>query len=240
MGGSTSNGRRWMAVPLATVFVALAGHAGAQTTGSWADRAYVSANAAYQVASATFDDSRSFALYVETANFDADYEVKSNAAFDIGGAVRLWRGLGAGVAVTRFTDTRDITISATLPHPFLFRTDRAIDGIAVGEREELAVHVQIVYVIPINPKLQVIAFGGPSQFTVKQTVVTAVNYSESFPFDDATFQPPTLVTEEESKTGFNVGADVAYTSRATWAWAASYASRARRLPSPRAMSMLVV
>jgi hypothetical protein len=209
MRGSTTLARRWKEAATAAVLLALAGPAGAQT-GSWADRAYISANAAYQVASATFDDTRPFPLYVETARFDADYEVKSNTAFDIGGAVRIWRGLGAGVAVTRFSDTQDVNVSATLPHPFLFRTDRNISGVAVGDREELAIHVQAVYVIPVNPKLQIVAFGGPSQFTVKQTVVTAVNFSESFPFDEAQFQTASIETEEESKTGFNVGVDVAY------------------------------
>jgi hypothetical protein len=67
-----------------------------------------------------------------------------------------------------------------------------------------------VYLVPISPKLLLMIFGGPSQFTVRQTVVTAVGFSESFPYDEAQFTSATVSTEEESKTGFNVGADVAY------------------------------
>ena len=58
--------------------------------------------------------------------------------------------------------------------------------------------------------MTVVAFGGPSFFTVKQSVVTAVQRTEAYPYDEATFSGATVETEEESTNGFNVGADVAY------------------------------
>lgn len=177
---------------------------------TWTDRVLVSANAGWQSVSTTFDDSRTFPLYAETARFTSDYEVKSNTAIDVGAAVRLWRGLGIGAAFTRFTDSRDIAISATLPHPFLFDRDRSVSGTAAGEREESAAHVQAVFVAPIGRRVQLAVFGGPSFFSVKQTVVTDIDYREDFPFDEATFTRATTETESESKVGFTVGADVAW------------------------------
>ena len=55
-----------------------------------------------------------------------------------------------------------------------------------------------------------VVFGGPSFFTVKQSVVTGITYDEDYPYDEATFSGADVETEEEQKTGFNVGADVGY------------------------------
>jgi hypothetical protein len=170
----------------------------------------VSANASYLTASHTFDDTRTFELYQETARFTADYDVEARVGMDIGAFVRVWRGLAAGVAYTSYKDDRDIAISGTLPHPLLFQHDRSIEGTAPGTREERAIHLNAAFIVPVGGKFQAVLFGGPSFFTVKQSVVTEVDWDESYPFDTATFRSATVDTEEESKTGFNVGADVAY------------------------------
>lgn len=175
-----------------------------------APRAIVSANVSYLAASHTFDDTRTFELYQETARFTADYDVEARTGMDIGAYVRLWRGLAAGVAYTAFKDERDIAISGTLPHPLIFQHDRSIEGTAPGSREENAIHLSAAFVVPLRGKLQAVIFGGPSFFTVKQSVVTDVDWDESYPYDTATFRSATVETEEESKTGFHVGADVGY------------------------------
>ena len=64
--------------------------------------------------------------------------------------------------------------------------------------------------MPVGKKMSVVVFGGPSFFTVKQSVVTAIQFQDAYPYDEATFTGATVATEEESKTGFNAGADVAY------------------------------
>jgi hypothetical protein len=174
------------------------------------DRAMISVNAGWQSASHTFSEAQSFPLYQETARFTSSYEVKSNLSIDAGGAVRLWKQLGVGVAVTSFKDERDITIEGTLPHPFFFQRDRPISGTTNGEREELAVHVNAAYFIPVNRKLQLVAFGGPSFFTVKQTLVSSINYAETFPYDTTSFTSAVTRKDKESKVGFNVGVDVAW------------------------------
>jgi len=124
--------------------------------------------------------------------------------------VRVWKGLAAGVAFTSYSDSRDIVIDGTLPHPIKFNSPRAISGTAAGDHEETAVHLQIAYVVPVGKKMSVVVFGGPSFFTVKQSVVTAIQFQDAYPNDEATFTGATVAKEEESKTGFNVGADVAY------------------------------
>lgn len=175
-----------------------------------AERVIVSVNASYLTASRTFDDRRTFDLNAETASFDTDYAVEPSVGVDAGVFVRVWKGLAAGVAFTSYTDSRDVEIEASLPHPLKFNSPRSISGTAAGDHEETAAHLQIAYIVPVGTKMSVVAFGGPSFFTVKQSVVTAVQFRDEYPYDEATFTGATVVTEEEQKTGFNVGADVAY------------------------------
>jgi hypothetical protein len=175
-----------------------------------AERVFVSVNASYLTASRTFDDTRTFDLNAETASFTSDYAVEPSVGVDAGAIVRLWKGLGAGVAFTSYSDSRDIEVEASLPHPLKFNSPRTITGTVAGDHEETAVHLQIAYIVPVGKKLTVVAFGGPSFFTVKQSVVTAVQFRDEYPYDEATFTGATVATEDEKKTGFNVGADVAY------------------------------
>jgi hypothetical protein len=174
------------------------------------ERVIVSINASYLTASRTFDDRRTFDLSAETASFDTDYAVEPSVGVDAGVFVRVWKGLAAGVAFTSYTDSRDIEVEASLPHPLTFDSPRPITGTAAGDHEEIAAHLQIAYIVPVGKKMSVVAFGGPSFFTVKQSVVTAVQFRDEYPYDEATFTGATVATEDEKKTGFNVGADVAY------------------------------
>jgi hypothetical protein len=181
----------------------------ARTHTPW-ERVIVSANASYLTASRSFDDVRTFDLYLETARITSDYTVEPSVGGDVGGFVRLWKGLAAGVAFTAYTDSRDIEIEASLPHPFLFDRPRTITGTTAGNHDETAVHLQIGYIVPLGKKMEVVVFGGPSFFTVKQTVVITIAHNDIYPFDETTFAGATGVSEEEQKTGFNAGADVAY------------------------------
>jgi hypothetical protein len=54
----------------------------------------------------------------------------------------------------------------------------------------------------------VIAFAGPSRISVEQTFVTDVQYTQTFPFDTATFSRATTRRSSASAAGFNGGADV--------------------------------
>jgi hypothetical protein len=175
------------------------------------ERVVISVNASYLSASRTFDDSRTFDVNQETARFSSAYKVEPSTGVDAGGFVRVWQGLAVGVAFTSHKDSRDIAVTGTIPHPFLFGHDRSIEGTVGGTREETAAHLQFGYIVPFSGnKLEAIVFGGPSFYTVKQSVVTAVRYSDAYPYDEATFAGATVANEEAKKTGFNVGVDVGY------------------------------
>ena len=53
-------------------------------------------------------------------------------------------------------------------------------------------------------------FGGPTFFTVKQGVVTDITFTESYPYDVATYRAATTAAGSASKMGFNAGGDLAF------------------------------
>ncbi len=174
------------------------------------ERVFISVDGIYQVGSNNFGDSATIRENAENGRFETDYTVKAGPAFNITGGGLLWRSLAVGVGVTRFSKSTVTAVNASVPHPFFFNQPRSVTGEYEGSRSELAVHVQVRGVIPVSDSVQVALFGGPSFFTVEQSIVSDFDYTESYPFDTATFSRVVADTQSESKVGFNVGGDVSY------------------------------
>lgn len=172
-------------------------------------RVTVDASAGYQPTSTRFEDGFMPNLHEESGSTDVAYPIESGAIVDAGAAVRLWRGLGAGVAVSRFSHEGVAPTRSLVPHPFFFRRFREVIGDARGiERNEMAVHLQAQYALPPAGPVQVVVMGGPSVLRVEQTIVTRVNYTEEYPYDEAAFSGADTRRVDGSAAGFNVGADV--------------------------------
>ena len=175
-------------------------------------RGYISVNGGYQInaagsvsANATVDENG------ETRQTNAIYTLKNGFSFDVAGGALVWRQLGVGVGVTRFSHTTSATVNVSSPHPFFFSTPRTASGEVTGlTREELAFHIQVRGVFPVNDRLQVMVFGGPSFFQVKQGAINTVNLGEAYPYDTVSFGSVSQVSATQSKMGFNGGADVAF------------------------------
>jgi hypothetical protein len=174
-----------------------------------APRVWLGANAGYQASTTEFDDSFTFSIYQETGTTRVTYPIDAGFAFDVGGGVRLWRGLGAGIAVSRFTRDGTVSTTSSIPHPLFLVRNREVTGDPDGiRREETGIHVQAQYSIPLSKTLQLTLMGGPSVLHVNQAVVTNVNYTEEYPYDTATFSGVDTSRVKSSAGGFNVGADV--------------------------------
>ena len=149
--------------------------------------------------------------HAEDGRFDTEYVVKGGLSFDVALGVRLWKRLGIGVGVSRFSVSTPASVRASLPHPFFFDHHRSLSGDASGvTREELAVHLQVGGVFPMGTRLQVMVFGGPSFFQVTQGIVTDFTYTNDYPYDEAQFAAATTTDAKASKIGFNAGGDLAF------------------------------
>lgn len=176
-----------------------------------ATRGFVTINGGYQMTANDFTDSRSFVANVEEGRFNSDYTVKAGPSFDVSGGGTVWRRLGVGVGVSRFSRSTPLHLDGEIPHPFFFNRPRVVSGDVGGlKREELAVHIQLRAIAPVGNRLQVMAFGGPSFFRLKQDVVTDIAYTDEYPYDSATFRSATTTSRTGSKLGLNAGGDVAF------------------------------
>ena len=194
---------------VAAAFVLIATPTLAQTGEPF--RGFVSINGGYQASSTDFRHSLVFTEFVEQGSVDSSYTVKSGPQFDIGGGARVWRSLGIGVGVTRFSKSGAASVTGKIPHPLFFNQPRSVGGEAAGlKREELAVHIQAMAIVPTGERLSVAVFAGPSFFSVKQELVQKLQYSQQYPYDTATFSGADTSTPSESTIGFNAGADVGY------------------------------
>ena len=174
------------------------------------DRIYVSVNGAFQTGGDNFGETVTFRENAEDGRFTTDYEVKSGPALNVSVGVGLWRNIGVGVGVTRYSKNTPTAFSASVPHPFFFNRPRDVVGEVGTKREELAVHVQARATFVPTRRIQAVVFGGPSFFTVKQDIVDDFEITEMYPYDTATFSRGITTKVDESKIGFNVGADVGY------------------------------
>ena len=174
-------------------------------------RGFVSINGGYQASSTDFRDSIAFTEFVEQGSIDSSYNVKSGPQLDIAGGARVWRSLGIGVGVTRFSKSGAASVAGKIPHPFFFNQPRSVEGEAAGlKREELAVHIQAMAIVPgakgcLLPSSQVHRSSASNKGSFR-----SCRYSQQYPYDTATFSGVDTSTPSESTIGFNVGADVGY------------------------------
>jgi hypothetical protein len=207
-----------MVTRLTTLLVALV-MASSTTTASaqsapWTGRGYINVSAWYQPVSADFSNTVRPIDFAEPSVVDTGYETRAIPGFDVGGGVRLWRSLGLGLDVSRFSKRTTGAVSAQVPHPFLFNRARAVEGDASGlEREETAAHVQALWMLPLGSRWQLALAGGPSWFFVGQDLVSDVTITQTYPYDTATFAGTTSTHRSRSHAGFNAGADVSYRVR---------------------------
>lgn len=176
----------------------------------WPDRVLIGVSAAYQATSTSFSDTRTFDLHVEQARFTTDYEVAADVAIDGSVLVRLWKGLAAGIGVTRFTNENDIALEASVPHPFFFNQPREVSGSIPGERSELAIHPRLAWVQPAGRRMLIAVYGGPTYFSGTATVVTSFEFDEQFPFDEAQFERGITEEEDVEAWGAHAGVDVSF------------------------------
>ena len=216
------SGRACTAAAVVVILLGVAASAGAQAKPAQprpappravqpTDRIYISIDGAFQTGVEDFGETVSFIENAENGTFSTEYNVDSGPALNISAGAAIWGNIGLGVGVTRFSHSTPISLTASVPHPFFFNRARSVSGDIGGlEREELAVHIQARANFMPSPKIQAVLFAGPSFFSVKQGIVSDFEITETYPYDAATFSRGVTTTVEESKVGFNAGADVGY------------------------------
>ena len=179
----------------------------------WGGTAYVNINGGYEVSDRVFTESLSAIVFAEEATYSVEHRSSGGAIFDVGGGVRVWRSLAAAVAVTSISSTDGAAITGSVPHPLFFNRPRSPTFARSDlEHKEVGVHIQAAWVMPLNEKIIVTVAGGPSFFSVDQSLITSVTKAPEIgaPFDVVEIGSAAATSASETGVGGNAGIDIAY------------------------------
>jgi hypothetical protein len=197
---------------LTAAFLSLAtlgtAHPAAAQTATWPERFWFGVSGGVQPTSTSFSDTFDLPLYTEDEHVTVNYPVKSGAIIAASGGYRVWKRLAIGLGVTRYNRRGSTSVSAELPHPFFDGQLRHVEGNVDTTRNEVGAHLLIGWMMPLTDRLRVLITAGPSVLRVNHTLVTDVQFAETFPYDTATFTGATTTDATATGAGFNAGADV--------------------------------
>lgn len=181
----------------------------AQNT-AWGDNGYISFNglfAADSKASATTTD---LEINQESTQLTTTLKQQPQFAYDFTTGGRVAGNLGVGFAFTWGKDTSDAQVTGDVPHPFFFNQPRALAGTTPIAREDLAIHIAGMWLLPITEDFQMAVFGGPTWFQITQQALTSVDVDDEYPFDAVTLGSVTTERRKGSRWGYNAGIDASY------------------------------
>jgi Outer membrane protein beta-barrel domain len=219
---------------VAIALTAAAARAGAQPA-AWTDRGYVSAGADVRVVATNFGDVIHPIDFAEAAVVNTTYKMRIAPGIEIGGGARVWRNLAIGATATWVSRPDAGSVDAQVPHPFVFGKPRAVSGDASLGRNETAVHVQALWMMPLTARWQLAVAGGPSWMSLRQDLVDDVTVTQTYPYDTATYAGVHSQRISKSHAGFNAGVDATYLFRPRVGVGLSAAFSRARIPlSPSA------
>jgi hypothetical protein len=173
-------------------------------------RVALSVTGGVQTSVTSFTQTVTFELNSEQGSITSTYAVRRRPVVDAGLTVRIWRTFGVGISGSSFHDSGSAEVNGLLPHPFVFNQPRPISGPASSSHSETQIHVDAVYWLQPNNRLEILVSGGPSVFRAQQDFVSDVAFTETDPFDTATFTGATVVRQQKTVVGANLGGEVGW------------------------------
>jgi hypothetical protein len=180
----------------------------------WQDKGFLNIGYGVQSRAATdVSENTTFSQYDEQGKIAVTQTIKnSKGFFDISGGARIWQNLGLGIGYSAIHTTGTGSVTATVPHPLLYDSPRTATASATGlEHKDSAVHLFVLWMLPLTDKLDIAISGGPTWFTLTQNTVGTPSYTEvGPPYTSVTLSSVSKVTLKSHKNGANIGADVTY------------------------------
>jgi hypothetical protein len=199
--------RHHLAVLVLCAAVVFARDASAQTN-PWGNPGYVSLNGLYQSTPITFTTDTKLDVNQEAGEVRTGHRIEPSLVYDVTAGGKIKGNLGVSYAVSYRRQNEVADVSAAVPHPLYYNQPRLVAGAAGLKREDLAMHLAAMWLVPVSEAVQVSLFGGPTYFRVTQDMVRSVEITEAYPFDEAVYNGVASSSEHASRIGFNTGADV--------------------------------
>lgn len=198
---------------VALTFVLLGGladRASAQSS-AWGSNGYISFNGLYQASADGYDIGSLQEVDYETARITATQEMDKHAVVgDVTAGGRIRGNFGIGFGFTFSRNTQDATVAGPIPHPFYFDQPRQLTDTTALRREDRAIHISAMWLLPVTEQFQMSVFGGPTWFQVKHQAIQSATFDESYPFDTVTLDEVTLEERKGNRWGYHAGVDASY------------------------------
>jgi hypothetical protein len=93
----------------------------------------------------------------------------------------------------------------------MFNQLRDVEGRATGlGRTEVMVAFEASWLFALKRRVDMFVFAGPAYFSVRQDMATAIQFTEVYPYDTASFTGVESARFSGGAVGITAGADVAY------------------------------
>lgn len=190
------------------------GPEGLPTWFSWfAGRFSVHLNGASQGGIRRMTDNLDFRAYDEDARLQSTHVIGGAGLLDVGGSLRLWRGLSVGASYAQLATSDATTLSGAVPHPIrhgAFR-DLPVHELSFSHRQRVT-HAFVAWRFPVTERIEASFFAGPSLYNVFQGVVSNVTVREAGgpPFHTVRADLVQTGAHTRNAVGGHAGLDVAY------------------------------
>ena len=182
-----------------------------RTSKVWKGRGFAVVSGGAQLAAPGYTSTAVFKVHAENATLTANAAVGIGPAFGARGGMRVWKNMAIGGGLELTSTSQRLDVTGRLPHPFQFNQFRGVDGTAdgIGRTETLAA-LELSWLVALARRVDMFVFAGPAYIGVRQDMATRIQFTESYPYDTATFTG--IETTSMSGGGFGVtaGADVSY------------------------------
>ncbi len=174
------------------------------------DKGFVAFNLGLQAQSQTFTESSTPTIYGETASITLPHTVGGGPFIDVAGGARVGSQFGIGVGYSRFSNSETATVTAQVPNPIIFNSPRTASATTGNlAHTESAVHVLLLWMMPLSDRVDFMAVLGPSFLTVTQDLSGGITTSEGAPpFGTVTISAAPPQQASNSVLALNVGTDL--------------------------------
>ena len=182
-----------------------------QTSRAWKGRGFAVLSGGAQLAAPGYSSASTFTVHAEDATLDAEASIGIGPAFGARAGVRVWKNLAIGGGIELVKTSQSLIVTGRLPHPFQFNQYREVEGTADGlDRVEAMVAFEVSWLVALSRRIDMFVFGGPAYINVTQDMATRIQFTESYPYDDATFTGVETASVSGGGLGVTGGVDVAY------------------------------
>ena len=154
-----------------------------------------------------YDESRTIHMFAEDGMVESSYSAKGGLGGELALQYRLKPRLAIMLGATYVSGSAEDEYSARLPHPLYLNKHRVVEGTLEDlAYSEAAGHLSLAYVRD-EGKTGYSLFAGPSFYQVSTEIVSRVDTTEAYPYDEVSAR---VVTEtlDNGAPGFHVGASL--------------------------------